>query len=216
IRASGESAAVHKGSSLWVSLYIAEAVLLAIGMAYILVLLAHLYRSILPKVRNPSMASPERHPDLFERTLVNHIRWILLPILICTITGSILNTRRSSPEHRTIGAILHQFGVCLLAVCGAIFLAYAVVYVRRYWNHKRSFRQLLIVTLLLEISLIYKVVCAFVDTAQKKTAVYFVFSPLMEFIALCLLSVDLQAYFLAHPHADTADRLEEEEEEDKA
>ncbi|CAO3563158.1 unnamed protein product [Mortierella alpina] len=215
IRASGDSDAVQKDSSLWVSLYISEAVLLAVGMAYILVLLAQLYRSILPKVRIPSMAGLERHPDLFERTLVNHIRLILLPILICTITGSILNTRRSSPENRRIGAIVHQIGVCLLAICGAIFLVQAVVYARRYWTHKRSFRQLLIVTTLMEISLIYKVVCSFVDTALKKTAVFFVFSPLMEFVALCLLSVDLQAYFLAHPNADTADRLEEEEEEDK-
>ncbi|KAF9571021.1 hypothetical protein EC968_001108 [Mortierella alpina] len=215
IRASSESDAVEKGSSLWVSLNITEAVFIAIGMAFILVLLARLYRSILPKVRIPSMTGPERHPDLFERTLVNRTRWILLPILICTITGSILNTRRSSPEQRIIGAILHQIGVCLLAVCGAIFLVYAVIYVRRYWNHKRSFRQLLIVTILLEISLIYKVVCAFVDMAVKQTALFFIFSPLMEFIALCLLSVDLQAYFLAHPHADTADRLEEDEDEDK-
>ncbi|KAF9955485.1 hypothetical protein BGZ72_003708 [Mortierella alpina] len=211
IRASGESDAVQKGSSLWVSLYISEAVLLAIGMAYILVLLAQLYRSILPKVRVPSTAELEHHPDLFERTLVNYIRLILLPILTCTITGSILNTRRSSPAHRTIGAILHQIGVCLLAVCGAIFMAYAVVYFRRYWNHRRSFRQLLIVTILLEISLIYKVVCSFVDAALKNTAAFFVFSPLMELTALCLLSVDLQDYFLAYPHANTADHLEEEE-----
>ena len=57
------------------------------------------------------------------------------------------------------------------------------------------------VTVLFNVSLVYKVVFTFGDAAVQETLwAFYVFSPLLELAALVVLAADLQTIFLGHKH----------------
>ncbi|KAF8926115.1 hypothetical protein EDD21DRAFT_377629 [Dissophora ornata] len=195
IRAYLDTNSLEYGSNTWISLYIAELVLLSIGAIFILLLLARLYRSILPKLR----AQTGEDRGKFERTLVDHTRLYLLPVIVCVIIGGTYAAPTYSESQQNTGLILRKIGVVMLGFVGFLYLVTALMYRKRYPDNQQAFNIALIVTALFDVSLVYKIVYTFYSKAQTTTVAYFILSPLLEIIALCVLSVDLQGHFLGHP-----------------
>ncbi|KAG0361702.1 hypothetical protein BC939DRAFT_469634 [Gamsiella multidivaricata] len=208
IRAYVESDAVTYGSSKWISLYITETTLLSIGVIFILLILARLYASILPKLRHVAGHSRGK----FEATLVLRTRLFLLPIIACVIAGAVLASPDYTESQQNTGLILRKVAVLGLMAVALIFLYAAWNYRQRYPENKRAFELCLVVTGLFVVSLIYKIVYTFRTSALTTTWAYFVFSPLLELAALVVLSVDLQMYFLGRKE----DKLPKEELHDLA
>ncbi|KAG0048061.1 hypothetical protein BGZ83_006929 [Gryganskiella cystojenkinii] len=177
------------GSSKWISLYSAQASMLSIGVIFELVLLSQLYQSILPKLR----AQAGEPQDQFERSLVDRARMTMLPVIILLILGGVWT---GNPDKEETALVLKKVGILLLGVIGAFYLYAAIKYRRKYPDHKFAFNIALAVTILFDISLIYKIVITFDPEAAKHTIVYFLLSPLLELIALAFLSVNLRKYFL--------------------
>ncbi|CAO3563157.1 unnamed protein product [Mortierella alpina] len=104
------------------------------------------------------------------------------------------------PDHsiseQHLGLVLRKVGICLLMILGVWFLHAAFTYRSRYPGNRYAFTVALAVTLLFDITLVYKLVATFYPDAQSQTAAYFILQVLMELIGLSVLSVDLQAYFL--------------------
>ncbi|GJJ72828.1 hypothetical protein EMPS_05186 [Entomortierella parvispora] len=180
----------------WVPYYIADTVLLSIGVIFILLLLAKLYHSILPKLR----AETGEERGRFERTLVDRTRLFLLPIVICVVIGASYASPTNSISQQNTGLVLRKVGVCLLAIFGVVYLISALTYRKRYPANQRAFTIALVVTILFDISLVYKIVYTFDAVAATKTAAYFILGPFLELIALGVLSVDLQSHFLGYKY----------------
>ncbi|KAG0048062.1 hypothetical protein BGZ83_006930 [Gryganskiella cystojenkinii] len=189
------------GTDKWIPLYITSTVLLSVGVIFILMLLAKLYHSILPKLR----AQTGELRGRFEATLVDRTRLFLLPVIVCIIIGASYASPNDTPSHQSLGLVLRKVGIVLLGVFGAVFLIAALRYHKRYPGNRQAFNIALTVTVLFDISLIYKIVYTFYAEAATTTAAFFVLSPLMELIALGVLSVDLQSYFLGQPELDNSE-----------
>lgn len=187
----------------WVPYYIAETVFLSIGVVFILFVLSRLYQTILPKLRAETSEAQGR----FERTLIDHTRLFLMPVVICIVVGASFASPSNSISQQNTGLIFRKVGVCLLAAIGAVFLVSALTYRKRYPAHQRAFTIALAVTILFDISLIYKIVYTFDAVAATKTVAYFILTPLLELVALTILSVDLQSYFLGHKFSDEVELM---------
>lgn len=197
IRAYMDSGAIAPGDDGFLDIYITELVLLSVGVIFIMKLLARLYDCILPKLR----AQNDTLPDLFERCLVERTRFFLLPLIALVIAGAVLSTPQHSASDQQLGLTLRKIGVSLLMLLGLWYWFAAFTYRNRYEGNRRAFTIALLATTLFDISLLYKLIYTFHPDAQSNAGVFFVFSPLMELIGLCILSVDLRAYFLGHPVA---------------
>ena len=193
VRAFVDSNAIVVGSSQWISLYIAEVTLLSIGVIFILAILARLYHSVLPKLRH---LHGNQEKGKFEATLVDRTRLLLLPIIACVIVGAVLATPGYTASQMNTGLILRKVSVLGLLAISLVFLYAAWNYRMRYPDYTRPFNVCLLVTALFVASLIYKIVATFNPTVQTTTWAFFVFSPLLELVALAVLSIDLQALFL--------------------
>ncbi|KFH66609.1 hypothetical protein MVEG_07134 [Podila verticillata NRRL 6337] len=179
----------------YVSILITQMVMVSIGAIFILLLMARLYHSILPKMRHH--AGHER--GRFESTLVDRTRLFMLPVIACIIVGAVFASPDYSADQQNIGLICRKVGVIGLFLYALVFLAAAGIYRRRYPEAKRSFMICEVVTGLFVVSLIYKIVATFSAAALNNLTVYYIFSPLVELIALCFLCVDLQLHFLGRP-----------------
>ncbi|KAG0206021.1 hypothetical protein BGX28_002477 [Mortierella sp. GBA30] len=180
------------GTKQWISLYIAEMTLINVGMVFILLILARLYHSILPKLRHQDGQQPR---GKFEATLVDRTRLFLLPVIALVIAGAVMGSSDSESQLNT-SVILRKVSVLALLVIGLIFFYAAWVYRQRYPDHRYQFNLCFFVTALFNISLIYKVVYTFQASVTSSTWAFFVFSPLMELVALGALCVDLRTHFL--------------------
>ncbi|KAF9344255.1 hypothetical protein BGX26_004609 [Mortierella sp. AD094] len=198
IRAYMDSGAIDPSNSSYVNLVITELVLLSIGVVFIMKLIVRLYDFILPKLRTQY----SQGPDLFERCLVERTRFFLLPLIILVVVGAVLSTPGHSASDMDLGVALRKVGVSLLMLLGLWYLYATFTYRNRYPGNRQAFTIALTAIGLFDISLAYKVVYTFYPAAQNTTAVYFILSPLLELIALCVLSVDLQSYFMGHPLVD--------------
>ncbi|KAG0049312.1 hypothetical protein BGZ83_005882 [Gryganskiella cystojenkinii] len=183
------------GTTTWINYYIAELVLMSIGVIFILLILARLYHSILPKLRYRGDGQEPR--SLFERTLVDHTRVFLLPIIACVIAGGVL-TSDQDPQKQNISLILRKVSSFGLFAVGLLFMAAAVSFRRRYSDHPRPFTIAVAVSGLFLLSLIYKIVALFNAAALSSLAASYICSTLLELIALGFLCGDLQTYFLGH------------------
>ncbi|KAF8936300.1 hypothetical protein EDD21DRAFT_366983 [Dissophora ornata] len=192
LRAYVDSDAVEYYSNQWISLYITEVTLLSVGVVFILMVLARLYQSILPKLRHQNS-----HPrGMFETTLVNRTRLFLLPIIACVIAGAVLATPDNSESLQNTGLTLRKVAVLGLLAVGLMFLYAAWNYRNRYPEGQKAFNITLTVTALFVVSLVYKIVYTFKTDVQTTVWAFFVFSPLLELAALCVLAGDLQTVFL--------------------
>ncbi|GJJ72829.1 hypothetical protein EMPS_05187 [Entomortierella parvispora] len=176
------------------NLTIAELICISIGAIFAFKLIARLYESILPKLRAQSQVGP----DLFERTMVQQNKLFLLPLVILVILGAVDSTPGHTESQMSLGLTLRRVGVSLLMIIGIWYLYQGYVYRQRYSANGRAFTIALLTILIFDLSLVYKVIYSFWPQAETVTIVYFVLSPLLELIALAILSVDLQAYFLGH------------------
>ncbi|KAF9169067.1 hypothetical protein BGX21_001600 [Mortierella sp. AD011] len=198
IRAYIDSGAIDPSNDSYVNLIITELILLSIGVVFIMKLIAQLYDFILPKLR--SQYSQE--PDLFERCMVERTRFFLLPLTVLVIVGAVESTPGHSASEMDLGLVLRKIGICLLMLLGIWYFSSTFVYRNRYPANSRAFTIALAAIGLFDISIVYKVVCTFYPAAQNVTAVYFIFSPVLELIVLGVLSVDLQSYFLGYPSVE--------------
>ncbi|KAF9432063.1 hypothetical protein BGZ76_011306, partial [Entomortierella beljakovae] len=189
-------------SPRFVSYYIAELSLVSIGVIFILLILAKLYQSILPKLRYVT----GRSRGNFEATLVDHTRLFLLPVIILVIIGGVYTSPDYS-EHFHTGEIMSRVAAVLLFGVSLVFLFAAWLFGLRYPENKRPFKICFAVTALFVVSMVYKIVCTFKPELQGTTWAFFVFSPLLEILALGTLTVDLQKHFLGR----SEDKLPEEE-----
>ncbi|KAF9350222.1 hypothetical protein BGX26_011565 [Mortierella sp. AD094] len=179
----------------FISLYITETTLLSIGVIFILLILARLYHSILPKLRHAAGHSRGK----FEATLVDRTRLILLPIIACVIGGAVLASPGYTASQMSIGLTLRKIAVIGLLIVSFIFLYAAWNYRQRYPENKHPFHICLIITSLFVVTMIYKTVYTFNTSVQTTTWAFFLFSPLIELIALGVLATDIQTHFLGHP-----------------
>ncbi|KAF8957561.1 hypothetical protein BGZ46_002158 [Entomortierella lignicola] len=184
-----------ENKNTYISLYITELTLLSIGVVFVLLLLAHLYQSILPKLRHVAGHSRGK----FEATLVDRTRLFLLPIIGCVVAGATLSSPGYTADQANIGLILRKVAVIGLMVVALIFWYAAWNYRQRYPQNQYPFTICLIVTGLFVVSLVYKIVYTFNASAQTTTWAYFVFSPLLELVALAVLTTDIQTHFLGRP-----------------
>ncbi|KAG0198562.1 hypothetical protein BGX28_007985 [Mortierella sp. GBA30] len=198
IRAYMDSGAITPADSSFMGLYIAELILLSIGIVFIMKLLARLYGSILPKLRMQTSSGP----DLFERCLVERTRFFLLPIIIPIIVGAVYSTPQNSASDQELGLLLRKVGVCLLMALGIWYWFAAFTYRNRYPGNRYAFSIALLVMTVFDAALIYKLVGTFYADVLNYKVAYFVCQPLLELIGLCILSVDLQAYFLGQSFVD--------------
>ncbi|KAG0038582.1 hypothetical protein BGZ82_011548 [Podila clonocystis] len=179
----------------YVSILITEMVFISIGAIFIILLMARLYHSILPKLRHHAGDLRGR----FEATLVDHTRLFMLPVIACIIVGAVFSSPDYSADQQRIGLICRKVGSLGLFLFALVFLAAAEIYRRRYPEAKRAFGICVVVTGLFVVSLIYKIVATFYAPALTNLALYYIFSPLVELIALCFLCVDLQLHFMGRP-----------------
>ncbi|KAG0337501.1 hypothetical protein BG000_005326 [Podila horticola] len=179
----------------YVSILITEMVFISIGAIFILLLLARLYHSILPTLRHH--AGHER--GRFEATLVDRTRLFMLPVIACIIVGAVFASPDYSADQQRIGLICRKVGTVGLFLFALVFLGAAETYRRRYPEAKRAFSICVAVTFLFVVSLIYKIVATFYAPALTNLTAYYIFSPLVELIALCFLCVDLQMHFKGRP-----------------
>ncbi|KAF9955484.1 hypothetical protein BGZ72_003707 [Mortierella alpina] len=205
IRAYMNSGAITPLDKSFMNLYIAELILLSIGVVFIMKLLARLYGAILPKLR----AQTSTGPDRFEQCLVERTKYFLLPLIVLVVAGAIYSTPNHSISDQHLGLVLRKVGICLLMILGVWFLHAAFNYRTRYPGNRYAFNIALVATILFDITLVYKLVATFYADAQNQTAVYFIFQALVELMGLGVLSVDLQAYFLGGPpFADEEEHIE--------
>ena len=176
----------------WINYYIADTVLMSVGALFVLLILARLYHSILPKLRYMDGQEPR---TLFEKTLVDHTRLVLLPIIGCVIAGAVL---ASYPDKANLSLILRKIAMFGLFAAGIIFLLAALSFRRRYTEHSRPFTIAVAVTGLFQLSMIYKIVSVFNAAASNSLPAYYICSTLLELAALGFLCGDLQTYFLGH------------------
>lgn len=179
----------------YVSILITQMVMVSIGAIFILLLMARLYHSILPKLRHH--AGHER--GRFESTLVDRTRLFMLPVIACIIVGAVFASPDYSASQQNIGLICRKVGVVGLFLYTLVFLSATDIYRRRYPEAKRAFVICEVVIGLFVVSLIYKIVATFNAAALNNLTLYYIFSPLVELIALCFLCVDLQLHFLGRP-----------------
>ncbi|KAF9127207.1 hypothetical protein BGX30_014885 [Mortierella sp. GBA39] len=197
LRAYVDVGSLIVGSSKWLSYYITEVSLLNVGAVFIILILARLYHSILPKIRHQAGGLPR---GLFERTLVDHTRLFLLPIIGLIIASGVLSSM-TDPDQVELSFTLRKVAVIGLMVFGLIFLYCSWVYRSKFPEYRRPFTICLVVTVLFNVSLVYKVVFAFGDADVQDTLwAFYVFSPLLELVVLVVLAVDLQTIFLGHKH----------------
>ncbi|KAG0048063.1 hypothetical protein BGZ83_006931 [Gryganskiella cystojenkinii] len=196
IRAYIDSGAIDPATDTktYTNLMIAELICISIGAIFAFKLVARLYESILPKLR----AQTQVGPDLFERTMVQQNKLFLLPLVILVIVGAVDSTPDHTESQQDLGRTLRKIGVSLLMLMGIWYLYQGHIYRQRYSANRQAFTIAMIVTAIFDLSLIYKLIYTFWPAAMNVTAVYFLFSPLLELMALAVLSVDLQAYFLGH------------------
>ncbi|KAG0048510.1 hypothetical protein BGZ83_006549 [Gryganskiella cystojenkinii] len=173
-------------------LEIVELICISIGSIFYFKLIARLYESILPKLR----AQTQEGPDLFERTMVQQNKLFLLPLVILAIVGAVISTPDHTESQQNTGGTLHKISISLLMLIGIWYLYQGHLYRQRYSASRRAFTIAMTATAIFDLSLIYKLIYTFWPAAMTFTAVYFLFSPLLELTALTVLSVDLQAYFL--------------------
>ena len=192
LRAYIDSDAVEYLSNQWISIYIAEVTLISAGVIFILLVLTHLYQSILPKLRHQNGHSP----NMFETTLVNHTRLIMMPIIILVIIGAVFSTPGHSESLQNTGLILRKVAVLSLLVVGLMFLYAACDFRNLYVENQKPFNTTLSVTTLFVVSLVYKITYTFSPDVENTTWAFFVFSPLLELVALYLLVGNLQTLFL--------------------
>ncbi|KAF9144358.1 hypothetical protein BGX30_013066 [Mortierella sp. GBA39] len=193
IRAYLDSNPTDLSISTYTNLMITELILLSIGVVFIMKLLVQLYGTLLPKLR---AQESNAEPDLFERIVIGKTRFVLLPLIILVIVGAVDSTPDHSQSDQNTGLILRKVGVCLLCILGFWYLFAAYTYRQRFHaNSRQAFTIGFIATALFQVSLIYKVIYTFYPAAQNSTAVYFVFIPVLEVVALGSLCVDLQALF---------------------
>lgn len=179
----------------YVSILITEMVFVSIGAIFILLLMTRLYHCLLPKLRHHA-----GHPrGRFEATLVDHTRLFMLPVIACIIVGAVFASPDYSADQQQIGLICRKVGTVGLFLFALVYLGAAETYRRRYPEAKRAFSICVVVTGLFVVSLIYKIVATFYAPALTNLAVYYIFSPLVELIALCFLCVDLQLHFMGRP-----------------
>ncbi|KAF9198124.1 hypothetical protein BGZ49_001166 [Haplosporangium sp. Z 27] len=197
LRAYLDSGAITPADSSYENLYIAELVLVSIGVVFIMKLIVRLYESILPKLR----AQESQAPDLFEQCLVERTRFFIMPLVILVIAGAVLSTDDSESQ-RSLGLALRKVGVCLMMLLGLWYLQATYAYRQRYPANRKAFNVAFTAIALFDVTIVYKIIYTFYPAAQTATAAYFIFSPLLELIALGVLSVDLQAYFLGRPFDD--------------
>ncbi|KAF9432769.1 hypothetical protein BGZ76_010354 [Entomortierella beljakovae] len=198
IRAYLNSGAILPSDPNYVNIYIAELILVSIGVVFIMKLIVQLYQSLLPKLRSQASHSP----DLFERCLIERTRFFLMPLIALIITGAVLSTPDHSASDQETGLALRKVGVILLLALGLWYLFATYTYRNRYPSNSRAFSIAFLAIAFFVVSLIYKVIYTFYAAAQTNTGVFFIFSPLMELIALCILSVDLEAYFKGNTYVD--------------
>ncbi|KAF8984677.1 hypothetical protein BGZ46_007278 [Entomortierella lignicola] len=197
LRAYLDSGAITPADSSYENIYIAELVLVSIGVVFIMKLIVRLYESILPKLR----AQESQAPDLFEQCLVERTRFFILPLVILIIAGVVLSTNDSESQ-RSLGLVLRKVGMCLMMLLGLWYLQATYAYGQRYPANRKAFNIAFTAIALFDVTIVYKIIYTFYPAAQTATAAYFIFSPLLELIALGVLSVDLQAYFLGHPFVE--------------
>ncbi|KAI1308760.1 hypothetical protein EDD11_004169 [Mortierella claussenii] len=204
--------AIRIAAYIYISLYITEVTLLSVGVIFILLILARLYRTILPKLRYHANHSRGK----FEATLVDRTRLMLLPIIACVIAGAVLASPDYSESEQHTGLVLRKISIVALLVVGLVFMYAAWNYRQRYPENKRPFTLCLIVTTLFVASLVYKVVYTFQPSAQTSTWAFFLFSPLLELAALCVLCVDLQRHFLGRKEDEIPEKGEHTELQERA
>ncbi|KAG0003188.1 hypothetical protein BGZ80_011340 [Entomortierella chlamydospora] len=191
----GTMVVTHANENTYIALLIADTTLLSIGVIFILLILARLYHSILPKLRH----SAGHTRGKFEATLVDRTRLVLLPIIVCFIVGAVFASPGYTAEQAHIGDILRKVAAIGLLIVGFIFLYAAWNYRQRYPENQHPFHICLAITALFVVTMIYKIVYTFNTGAQTATWAFFVFSPLIELIALAILSIDIQTHFLGRP-----------------
>ncbi|KAK3836925.1 MAG: hypothetical protein JOS17DRAFT_732548 [Linnemannia elongata] len=197
LRAYVDAGSLVVGSSKWYAYYITEVTLLNVGAIFVILILARLYHSILPKVRHHAGGLPR---GVFERTLVDHTRLFLLPIIGLIIAGGVLSSM-TDPHQVELSLTLRKVAVIGLMVFGLVFLYCSWVYRSKFPEYRRPFTICFVVSVLFNVSLVYKVVFTFGDAAVQGTLwAFYVFSPLLELAALVVLAVDLQTIFLGHKH----------------
>ncbi|KAK3847859.1 MAG: hypothetical protein J3R72DRAFT_430957 [Linnemannia gamsii] len=194
LRAYVDAGSLIFGSQKWYAYYITEVTLLNVGAIFVILILARLYHSILPKIRHHTGGLPR---GKFERTLVDHTRLFLLPIIGLIIAGGVLSSM-TDPDQVALSLTLRKIAVILLLVFGLVFLYSSWIYRQKFPSYRRAFTICLIVTILFNISLVYKVVFTFDIKVQETVWAFYVFSPLLEIVALGVLAVDLQTVFLGH------------------
>ncbi|KAG0214691.1 hypothetical protein BGX33_001949 [Mortierella sp. NVP41] len=192
IRAYLDSNPTSLSVNTYTNLVITELILLSVGVVFILKLLVKLYGFLLPKLR----AQESEDPDLFERLVIEKTKFFLLPLIILVIVGAIYSTPSHTQSEQDLGLVLRKVGICLLTLLGFWYLFAAVTYRQRYAsNSRQAFTIALIATALFQVSLIYKLIYTFYADAQNSTVAYFLFTPVLEIVALGFLCVDLQALF---------------------
>lgn len=177
----------------WINYYIAETTLMSVGVIFVLLILARLYHCILPKLR---YRDNQEARTLFEKTLVDHTRVFLLPVIACVIGGAVLSSDVTDANKAKISLILRKVAMFGLFGAGLIFLWAAISFRRRYTEHSRAFTICVVSTTLFVVSMIYKIVSVFSATALASLPAYYLCSTLLELIALAVLCGDLQTYFL--------------------
>ncbi|KAF9152673.1 hypothetical protein BG015_004882 [Linnemannia schmuckeri] len=121
LRAYVDVRSLTVGSSKWYAYYITEVTLLNVGAIFVILILARLYHSILPKIRHNADGLPR---EVFERTLVDHTRLFLLPIIGLVIAGGVLSSM-TDPKQIKQSLTLRKVAVIGLVIFGLVFLYYA-------------------------------------------------------------------------------------------
>ncbi|KAG0285618.1 hypothetical protein BGZ96_010147 [Linnemannia gamsii] len=196
LRAYVDAGSLTVGSSKWLAYYITEVTLLNVGAIFVILILARLYHSILPKIRHHAGGLPR---GMFERTLVDHTRLFLLPVIGLIIAGGVLASM-TDPKQVELSLTLRKVAVIGLMVFGLAFLYGAWLYRNKFPEYRQPFTICLVVTVLFNVSLVYKVLFTFSVDVQSCLWAFYVFSPLLELAALVVLAVDLQTIFLGHKH----------------
>ncbi|KAF9126369.1 hypothetical protein BGW39_006674 [Mortierella sp. 14UC] len=203
LRAYVDAGSVVVGSQKWYAYYITEVTLLNVGAIFVILILARLYHSILPKIRHHAGNLTR---GKFERTLVDHTRLFLLPIIGLIIAGGVLSSM-SDPKQVALSLTLRKIAVISLLLFGLVFLYSSWIYRQKFPEYRQAFTVCFVVTVLFNISLVYKVVFTFDAAVQEVVWAFYVFSPLLEVAALVVLAVDLQTIFLGH----ATDKIPKEE-----
>ncbi|GJJ78893.1 hypothetical protein EMPS_11252 [Entomortierella parvispora] len=189
---ASDSAPVYP-TTAWINYYIAETTLMSVGAIFILLILARLYQCILPKLR---YRDDQEARTLFEKTLVDHTRVFLLPVIGCIIAGAVLASYTEDAKMMNTSLILRKVSMFGLFAVSLIFLAAAISYRRRYTEQSRAFTICVATTTFFVLSMIYKIVSTFNESALNSLPAFYLCSTLLELIALAALCGDLQTYFL--------------------